>query len=160
MVLPVDFRAFLQSLNRRRVRFIIIGAHALAAHGRPRYTGDLDVLIEPTSLNAKRVIAALEDFGFGALAISASELAAPGIVVRLGRPPVAIDLLTKISGVSFDAAWRGRLRARLDDLAVSFLGRKEYVRNKRAADRPKDRADLALLAEQRGIARTRPRSAR
>ncbi len=144
-----DWREFLRALCARRVRFVVIGAHALAVLGRVRYTQDLDVLVEPTPANARRVVAALGDFGFGGLDLTEHDFSRRNHVVMLGRVPFRIDILTTISGVSFAAAWKGATRATVSGLALRFLGRKEYARNKRAAGRPKDLADLALLAELR-----------
>lgn len=155
MELHPDFKEFLRSLTAHRVRFVIVGAHALAAHGRPRYTGDLDVLVEPSRTNAARLLAALADFGFGTLGLTIADFVRAGTVVRLGRPPVCIDILTSISGVRFGEAWKGRLRARIAGMTVSFLGHTQFVRNKRAAARPKDLADLALLDEAATPATTR-----
>jgi predicted nucleotidyltransferase len=140
-----DWTEFLRLLNAHRVRFVIVGAHAVAAHGRPRLTADLDILAEPTLANARRVARAVEQFGFGSLEPEA--LTKPDTVVFMGREPFRIDVLTSIDGVSFARAWSGRLRAELGGVRVSFLGRRELIANKRAAGRPKDLSDLALLAE-------------
>ncbi len=147
MSLNDDWREFLHALITRRVRFVVIGAHALAVLGRVRYTQDLDVFVEPSPKNARRVVAALDDFGFGGLDVTAADFSRRDHVVMLGRLPFRIDILTSISGVSFAAAWKGATRSNVEGLALRFLGRREYARNKRAAGRPKDLADLALLAE-------------
>jgi hypothetical protein len=101
MVLPSDWSELLRLLRAHRVRFLIVGAHALAAHGRPRYTADLDLFVEPSERNARRLLGALEEFGFGGLGLWVADFATPGKVVRLGRAPMTVDLLTSISGVSF-----------------------------------------------------------
>lgn len=145
MALHADWREFLSLLNRNKVRFVIVGAHALAAHGQPRFTGDLDVLVDATKANAERVIAALSAFGFGSLKISATDLDHPGMVVRLGQPPVGIDILTSISGVSFATAWKNRLMTTLGGVRVAVLSQRDFIRNKRAAGRTKDLLDVALL---------------
>lgn len=150
MALHADWSEFLKSLNASRVRFVVVGAHALAVHGHPRFTGDLDVLVEPSPANARRVLAALEAFGFGSLAVTAEDLQRPDMVVRLGVPPVGIDILTSLTGVRFAQAWQGRVRAQLGGIRVNVLGRAQYVRNKRAAGRPKDLLDVALIEEGRG----------
>lgn len=142
-----DFRDFLRLLRSHRVRFVVVGGHALAAHGRPRYTGDLDVFVEPTPANARRVVAALRDFGFGSVDLVEADFATPGRVAQLGVPPVRIEILTRISGVDFSRAWAGRITARVAGVDVTFLGRRELLENKRAAGRPKDLADVALLEE-------------
>jgi len=107
--LPPDWNEFLGLLGSHRVRFLVVGAHALAAHGRPRATQDLDVLVQPTEANARRVGAALRDFGFPALGRAWRRFAKGACVAQLGHPPLQIDVLTSITGVSFAEAWRGRL---------------------------------------------------
>ncbi len=138
-----------------RVRFLVVGAHALAAAGRPRATQDLDILVEPTTVNATHLGHALRSFGFAALAEQAGRFASGNRMATLGKPPLQIDILNRITGVSFAAAWRGRRRARLGTLQVPFLGPRELVRNKRAAGRAKDLIDIALLAEVQALRRRR-----
>ncbi len=145
MALPHDWKEFLSLLVSHRVRFVVVGAHALAAHGQPRFRGDLDVLVDPTAANAKKVLAVLRAFGFGASNITQHDLARPEMVIRLGQTPVGIDLLTAISGVGFATAWKNRVRAKLGGVPVGVLGVRDFIRNKRASGRPKDLLDLALL---------------
>ncbi len=142
------FREFLQCLVARRVRFIVVGAHALGALARPRYTGDLDVLVEPTAANARRVIAALRDFGFEPPASYLKELTRPDRMTHYGVAPQRIDVMTSITGVTFREAWRGRTERTVAGLPLAFLGEAEFVKNKRASGRPKDLVDLALLDER------------
>lgn len=123
----------------------MVGAHALAFHAKPRFTKDLDVLVEATEENARRVLSALADFGFGSVDLSVEDLAVPGKVVQLGYPPNRIDLLTSIAGVDFAEAWAGRAMGRYGDAEVHYLGRAELIRNKRAAARPQDLVDLSWL---------------
>lgn len=149
MILPPEWSEFIGLLCAERVRFLIVGAHALAVHGRPRATGDLDVLVEPTLANAARLGSALERFGFAKLARQTTELATPDRMVTLGRPPLRIDVMTSISGVSFARAWRGRRVVRFGGQRVGVLGRADFERNKRAAGRPQDLLDLELLAATR-----------
>ena len=146
MELPRDWQEFLSSLNASRVRYLVIGAHALAAHGAPRYTADLDVWVAADARNAERVFAALKDFGFGSVkGLSVEDFQNPEMVVMLGRPPLRIDLLTSISGCSFATAWKRRLRTQLGGQRVSVLSREDLRVNKLAAGRPKDLLDLELL---------------
>jgi len=147
--LAPDWSAFLSSLCSHRVRFVIVGAHALAALGRPRNTQDLDVFVEPTPENARRLGAALVEFGFSALARQAHRFAKPDRMVTLGVPPLRIDVMTSISGVTFPRAWRGRTKARLGSHTIGFLGRREFILNKAASGRPKDLLDIILLEEGR-----------
>ena len=140
-----DFEELLNVFLRRDVRFLIVGAHALAFHAKPRYTKDLDVFIEATPVNATRVVEALEEFGFGGLGISSNDFNTPGRIVQLGGPPNRIDLMTRIDGVSFDEAWASRVDGRYGAVTVPFIGYEALVRNKAAAGRPQDLADLDTL---------------
>jgi hypothetical protein len=158
--LPRDWSNLIESLCSRRVRFLVVGAHALAVHGRPRATGDLDLLVEPTRENAGRLGDALASFGFPALAARAEEFSRPDRMATLGREPLRVDIMTSISGVSFSEAWRGRLRVRLGKRVVGFLGKKQFLKNKTSAGRPKDLLDVALLAEGSQRRSRKRRSAR
>jgi hypothetical protein len=141
----VDHVEFVACLNRQDARFLIIGAHAIAFHARPRNTKDFDVLIEPTRENAKRILAALADFGFGSLNITEMDLATLGEIVQLGFPPNRIDIVNHISGVSFDEAWAGRVEGRFGTERAFFIGKAELIRNKESVARPQDLADADLL---------------
>ena len=147
MKLPREWSELIGSLLSRRVRFLIVGAHALAAHGRPRATQDLDLLVEPTKANAKRVGAALADYGYPELAREWARFAERDRMATLGREPLRIDIMTSISGVDFATAWKGRAKTKYGRFSVGFLGRKELIANKRAAGRTKDLLDIALLEE-------------
>jgi hypothetical protein len=144
-----DFRDLLAALLEAGARFLVVGAHAMAVHGVPRTTGDLDVWIAPDPDNARRVWEALLRFGapVAAMGVTQQDLTRAYAVVQIGLPPRRIDLLTSISGVGFDAAWSGRVSHAVAGLGVPFLGRAELVRNKRASGRTKDLADLEALGE-------------
>lgn len=142
-----DWSEFLRLLTRHRVRFLLVGGHAVSIHARPRHTEDLDLLIGTSKVNARRVRAALVDFGFGAVSPSLELLATPSKVFMLGRRPYRIDLLTTIDGVAFIDAWRSRVEVELGGLTIPVIGREALVRSKLAAGRPKDLADLVMLAE-------------
>ena len=142
-----DWSEFLRLLTRHRVRFLLVGDHALAVHSRPRHTEDLDLFVDATPTNAARILRALEDFGFGAVAPPIELLSRPGKVFMLGRLPYRIDVLTRIDGVVFRQAWANRVEALLGDLKVYVIGKRELVQNKLAAGRPKDLADVAALGE-------------
>lgn len=133
MNLPPDWRELIALLSSHRVRFLIVGAHALAVHGRPRATQDLDIFVDPTLANARRLGAALADFGYPALARAWRRFAARDRMATLGVEPLRIDLLTSITGVDFRTAWKGRQTIDLDGVAVGVLGRDELLANKRAA---------------------------
>jgi len=143
--LQSDLKEFIALLNLRKAEYIVVGGHAVAFHGYPRFTGDIDFFVRPTPSNAQLVLAALKDFGFGDLQIGLEDLTTPNRVIQLGRPPNRIDLLTSISGVAFDDAWSSRVSTELDGEAVSFLGLDELIRNKQASNREKDRADVSKL---------------
>jgi len=140
-----DWLEWLSCLNGRHVEYLLVGGMALAHHGIPRYTGDLDVFIRPTRENAERVLQALRDFGFGALEIGTADLASAGRVVQLGYPPGRIDLITSIDGVPWEDADGTAEAGRYGDVSTRFIGRAEMIRNKRASGRPQDLADAARL---------------
>ncbi|MCI0450772.1 MAG: hypothetical protein L0Z51_00090 [Candidatus Latescibacteria bacterium] len=142
-----DFKELLESFNSRRVEYVIVGGYALAFHGAPRFTGDLDVFVNPTSENAKRVLGALLDFGFEAVDLSLEDFTTPDRVIQLGVPPVRVDILTSIAGVAWEAASAGKVASTYGDVPVHFIGRAEFVRNKRASGRKRDIADLEALGE-------------
>jgi len=147
MPLPKDWRAFIESLNSSGVEYLVVGAVALAHHGFPRYTGDLDILVNTSPENARRVETALQNFGFGDLGLKATDFIDSYQVVQLGLPPNRIDLLTSITGVSFEEAWAERIETVLEGMRVNFIGRQALIQNKKATRRPQDLADLAALGE-------------
>jgi hypothetical protein len=147
MSLPKDWRAFIESLNSNGVEYLIVGAVALAHHGLPRYTGDLDVLVRNTAENAQRLERMLRDFGFGGLGLKQADFVNSYQVIQLGLPPNRIDLLTSMTGVSFDEAWAEKVEAELEGMKVNILGRQALIRNKKATRRPQDLADLEALGE-------------
>jgi hypothetical protein len=142
-----DFRDLLAELVANEVRFLVVGAHALAALGVPRVTADLDLWVEPTPANANRAWRALAAFGapLANLNIRETDLVQPERVIQLGLPPYRIDVLTSISGVDFAEAWAGRVGGILFEVPVAFIGREAFIRNKRASGRPKDLEDLRAL---------------
>jgi hypothetical protein len=124
------------------VRFLIVGAYALALHGRPRATGDLDVWVDPTPGNAERVVRALAEFGAPVTEINQDDFSRPGVVYQIGVAPGRIDILTELTGLTFAEAWSERMRRPFGELEVDFIGREAFVRNKRALGRPKDLGDI------------------
>ena len=137
-----DFVDLLRAFNAADVRFLVVGAYALAFHGRPRSTGDLDVWVDATPENAPRVIRALAAFGAPLADISEADFARAGIIYQMGLPPGRIDVLTELTGLSFNDAWPDRERGPVDDVEVDFIGREAFIRNKRATGRPKDIGDV------------------
>lgn len=145
--LNVDFRDVLLALSAEGAEFLVVGAHALALHGVPRATGDLDVLVRPSLDNAARVMRALVRFGapIASAGVTTEDFATPGVVYQIGLPPSRIDVLTQISGVTFDEAWADRQASTLEGATVHFIGRDTLIRNKQATGRPKDIADVSRL---------------
>ncbi len=145
MPLPEDWRAFIESLNSNEVEYVVVGAVALAFHGFPRYTGDLDVLVRSSPANGRRLESALAMFGLGALGLKAADFVDSYRVIQLGVPPNRIDLLTSLTGVTFDEAWAGRAETVVGGTRVNFIGREALIVNKRLIGRPQDKADLEAL---------------
>lgn len=137
-----DFVELLRAFAAADVRFLVVGAYALALHGRPRATGDLDVWAEATPENAARVMRALAAFGAPLSDVSEQDFATPGVVYQIGVPPVRIDILTTLTGVTFAEAWLGRIRRPFGPVEVDFIGREAFLRNKRATGRAKDLGDI------------------
>jgi hypothetical protein len=142
-----DFLDLLRAFVGADVRFLIVGAYALGVHGRPRATGDLDVWVEATPENAAKVIAALQRFGAPTADVAADDFSRPGIVFQMGLPPVRIDVLTELTGVTFAEAWPSRMRANFGPVSVDVIGREAFIRNKRATGRAKDLGDVESLGE-------------
>jgi len=157
--LQADLKEFIALLNSHRVEYLVVGGHAVAFHGHPRFTGDIDFLIRAEPENVQRVLSVLSAFGFEALGLNEQDLLRSGQVVQLGHPPNRIDLLTSISGVAFEDAWQSRIDATLDDQPVHFLGWDALLQNKRTSGRRKDLADLEkLLSVAKNKVRTDERS--
>jgi predicted nucleotidyltransferase len=145
MSLQKDLREFVELLNAHDVHFVIVGAFALAHHGHARYTSDIDLFIEKSSENAERILLALRDFGFADIGLTRKELAEKDQVVQLGVAPNRIDLLTILSGVSFQEVWASREIGEIGGLKVPFISRALLKQNKLATGRPQDLADAEHL---------------
>ena len=148
MELAPDFREFCELLRANRVEFVIVGAYALAFHGVPRYTGDLDVLINPTRDNAERLLSAIAEFGFPVSNLTPDSIIDPSKIIEMGVPPVQVHVMSTIDGVTWNEVWQGRAAGAMDTVDVHFIGRREFLRNERAAGRPKDIADVAALGDE------------
>jgi len=142
-----DFKELLELFNKHKVEYLIVGGYALAFHGAPRFTGDIDLFVRPVRQNAQRIIAALNDFGFGAVDLSENDFTTPGMVVQLGVPPIRIDIVTRISGVSWEKADAGKVPACYGQTPVFFISRDDFIANKRAMGRKKDAADIEALGQ-------------
>jgi hypothetical protein len=147
MQLSKDLREFVELLNSRKIKYLLVGGHAVAFHGHPRYTGDVDFLIDTSPENAALVAAAVGDFGFDGLGLKEADFRGTETIIQLGRAPNRIDLLTSAAAISFEEAWKTRVEARLDGLPVWVISKDLLVQNKLAAGRPQDLADAAKLRE-------------
>jgi hypothetical protein len=145
-----DFVEMLAALSAAGAEYLVVGAYALAAHGRPRATGDLDIWVRPTRENARRVWAALQAFGAPLGELTQDDLASGDLVFQIGVAPSRIDLLTGVTGLAFDEAWPTRVSLTLEGVEVPVIGREALIRNKRALGRPRDLADVAELEEESG----------
>jgi predicted nucleotidyltransferase len=144
-VLNRDFKEFIQSLNDNHVRYLIVGGYAVAFHGHPRYTKDIDVWIEMTQENSGNVIKALEQFGFGSLGLKEEDFLIPDQIIQLGYPPSRIDLITTLSGVDFASCYASRVQIDIDEIQVNFIDLENLRKNKQASGRHQDLADLESL---------------
>src|SRR5688500_15662916 len=144
-MLDEDLRELLALFHSREVEFLVVGGHAVAFHGYPRLTEDLDLFVRPDVANGQRIVSALQDFGFGSLDITAADFEADDRVIQLGRAPNRVDVLTRMYGVEFSAAWERRVAAHLDEVPVWMISREDLIRNKRATGRTQDIADAEFL---------------
>jgi hypothetical protein len=147
MELDKDFNEFVELFIAHDVQFLIIGGYALAAHGFPRATGDLDAWVWANDANATKIITALTAFGFANVGISVSDFLREDSVVQLGYPPYRIDILTSIDGLEFAEAWASRVMVRINNMDVPFISRDDLITNKTAVGRPQDIADVQRLTE-------------
>lgn len=148
MEIQTDFKELFEFFNAHEVQYLIVGSYALAFHGAPRYTGDIDVYVKPDQENANKIIKALTDFGFGSIGLDLSDFEREDRVVQLGVSPVRIDIITSISGVDWNAALNGSVDGYYGDVPVKYIGRSEFIQNKQASGRKKDLADLEALGAE------------
>jgi hypothetical protein len=151
MTMNQDFNELLAEFNAHLVEYIIVGAHALAAHGHVRATQDLDIWVRPEPANAKRVIDALRAFGAPLHDLTEQDLSTPGLIFQIGVEPIRIDVLTVIDGLTFDEAWRDRVSSRFSDQPVNVLSKEHLIQNKLAAARPQDLADVERLRSKKNL---------
>jgi hypothetical protein len=145
--IPKDFREFFESLNAEETEYVVIGGYAVAFHGAPRFTGDIDVFVRPSGPNGAKIVAALSRFGLHDSQVAPADFASPDLVFQLGVPPLRIDILTGIDGTDFDAVARTAETTVWDGVPVQVISRAELIRNKKASGRAKDLADLEALGE-------------
>lgn len=148
MEVQPDFKDLLELFNVHKVEYMIVGGYALAFHGAPRFTGDMDIFVKPSLANAKRILAALDEFGFGSVGLTTEDFEHPDKVVQLGFPPVRIDIITSITGVSWEDAFNDCLDGTYGAITVKYIGFDDFIKNKRSMGRKKDQADLEALGEE------------
>ncbi|EDM24711.1 hypothetical protein LNTAR_12962 [Lentisphaera araneosa HTCC2155] len=147
MEIHPDFNDLLNLFNEQKVKYIIVGGYALAYHGAPRYTGDIDLWIKISQDNAEKVVSALNEFGFGSLGIKQEDFIHEDQVLQLGYPPVRIDIMTSIDGVNFDSAYKNAEKTTMGDLEIIMISKSDLIKNKKATSRHQDLADLESLGE-------------
>jgi hypothetical protein len=143
-----DYDDLFGLLNSARVKYLVVGAYAVAYYAEPRNTGDVDVFVSSEPSNAKRLMKVVEKFGFGGLGIREDDLEAPDTIIQLGYPPLRVDIITGISGVTFDNAWKSRKRGQLGLSRVWYISKADLIRNKQKSGRPKDKIDLLMLRKK------------
>ena len=145
MILNQDFREFIESLNKNDVHYLVVGGYAVAFHGHPRYTKDIDIWVNVEPRNAEKIIQALVEFGFASLELKPDDFLTPGYVIQLGHPPYRVDLLTEVQGLDFEICYPQRVIADFGGLPVNFIDLENLKLNKRSVAREQDLADLKAL---------------
>lgn len=140
-----DYKELLELLNTNNVRYCIVGAFAVIYYGRPRYTKDMDILIDPEIVNCEKAVKAIKEFGFSSKELNAKNLAEQKKYFELGREPVMIHIMTKIDGIDFNSVWKNKVKSRYGNTATHFIGLNELIKNKEASSRQQDERDLKLL---------------
>ncbi|MBN1795180.1 MAG: nucleotidyltransferase [Sedimentisphaerales bacterium] len=147
MEIQSDFKELLELLNAHKVAYIIVGGYALAFHGSPRFTGDIDVFVKADDDNAQKVLDVLKEFGLGSIDLVIDDFNQPNKVIQLGVPPVRIDIMTSLTGVSWDQAESSKVQGDYAGVKVYYLGKNDLIANKQKLGRKKDQADLEALGE-------------
>ncbi len=156
MKLDKNLREFIELLNSHGVEFLVVGGHAVAFHGHPRFTGDIDFFVAIDPATADQLLAVIDAFGFGGLGLTREDFLKTDAILQIGYPPNRIDIATGIEGVGFGEAWHNRVAGEIDEMPVHFIDRDLLLKNKRAAGRPKDIADVDALESQRGSSPNSP----
>jgi len=149
MTLEPDFEDFISLLNKYHVEYLIVGGYAMAFHGRPRYTGDLDIWINISESNAEKMLTVLAEFGFSSLLFIREDFLKENIINQIGYPPLRIDILTSIDGVTFNEAFSQKKMIQIDELEVAFIGLSQLIENKKASNRAQDIADIESLKKEK-----------
>lgn len=144
-MLNPDFKEFIQLLNENQIKYLVIGGYAVAIHGHPRYTKDIDIWVEMSSENASKLMTALDQFGFGSLGLCAQDFQTPDQIIQLGYPPNRIDLITTPDGIDFETCYSSKIEIVLDNIPVKFIDIENLKKNKKASGRLQDLADLESL---------------
>jgi hypothetical protein len=147
MEVQKDFEELLKLFNKHKVEYVIVGAYALAYHGSPRYTGDLDILIKPAADNANKIIKAIKEFGFTSLGLTEEDFIVKERVIQLGVPPIRIDILTSLTGITWKQVSTRRIKSKYGKITVYFIGKKELIINKKTLGRHKDLADIESISK-------------
>lgn len=145
MVISKDFKEFIELLNEHKVKYLVVGGYAVAFHGHPRYTKDLDICIMPDKKNAEKIMRVIRDFGFGFLDIKVEDFLNRDVVIQLGNPPNRIDLITELEGVNFDQCYSSKMKTNIEGITINFIDLKNLKKNKKAVGRYQDLADLENL---------------
>ena len=140
-----DFEDLLKLFNKNKVKYCVVGGYAVAFHAKPRFTQDMDILVQPYKENALKILRSLNSFGFKSIGLSQEDLAKKGKIIQLGYAPIRIDLLTSIDGCTFDEVWKNKIKGHYGKVSVYFIGLKELIKNKRHTGRPQDKLDLSFL---------------
>ncbi|MFH1782764.1 MAG: hypothetical protein ABH848_04015 [Candidatus Omnitrophota bacterium] len=140
-----DYEYLLRLFNKHKVRYCVIGAYAVAFYAKPRYTKDMDILIDPDIKNAEKIIKALNDFGFGSVRLSVRDFTKKGRIVQLGYEPIRIDIITSIKRINFKVIWNNRKKAMYGKQKINFVALKDLIKIKRISRRKQDQADLEIL---------------
>ena len=145
-MLNQDFKEFIQLLNKNQVKYLVIGGYAVAIHGHPRYTKDIDIWLEMSEENSEKLIKALTEFGFGSLGLTPDDFQTPDQIVQLGYPPSRIDLITTPDGIDFQTCYNSKIEIKLNEIPVNFIDLDNLKKNKLASGRLQDLADLENLS--------------
>jgi predicted nucleotidyltransferase len=148
MILAKDFEDFVKLLNQHEVEYMVVGGYALAFHGKPRHTGDLDIWINISEKNASRILEVLKGFGMSSLAFKKDDFLKPGYITQIGYPPLRIDILNSIDGIEFSEAVKHMKQIKIEkDLPLNYIGLKDFIRNKQASGRMQDLADIQEISK-------------
>jgi predicted nucleotidyltransferase len=140
-----DFKEFIELLIKNKAEYLIVGGYAVGIHGYPRYTGDLDIWLNPATENAELILKSVNEFGFSSFKLTIADFTKPGNVIQLGYPPLRIDLLNQIDGVTFEECFENRREVIIDNLKVNFISYNDLLKNKRESGRPRDIDDIDNL---------------